>query len=56
LNASLKVCTGLGLVATIEGGEGGFSRIKKIAGKQRPTVIADTIYMKLKNLGRVSSI
>jgi hypothetical protein len=36
LKASLKVCTGLALVATIEGGDGGFSLIKIIAGMHRP--------------------
>jgi Ni,Fe-hydrogenase maturation factor len=43
LKASLKVWTGLGFVATIDGGEGGFSRIRNIAGKQKHIVIIDII-------------
>jgi hypothetical protein len=39
LKASLKVYTGLGFVATMDGGEGGLSLIRNIAGKHIPIVI-----------------
>jgi hypothetical protein len=39
LKASLNVYTGLGFVATMDGGEGGLSLIRNIAGRHIPMVI-----------------
>jgi len=44
------------LVATIEGGEGGFSRIKKSAGIAIPIVMREWIVMYKSNLPFVSSL
>lgn len=56
LKASLKVCTGLGFVATMDGGEGGLSLIKKIAGRHIQMVIRLIIDMNMLNLVVVSLI
>ena len=43
----MNVCTGLGFVATIEGGEGGFSLIKKRAGSTMAIVMRPWISIKV---------
>jgi len=50
VNASLKVYTGLGLVAIIEGGDGGLSLINISAGITIAIVIIEFIVIKLLNL------
>jgi hypothetical protein len=47
VNASLKVYTGLGLVAIIEGGDGGLSLINISAGITIAIVIIEFIVIKL---------
>jgi hypothetical protein len=54
--AYLKVCTGRAFVATMDGGDLGFSLTRKRAGAARHMVKMHWIRMKLKNFLSVSPI